>query len=223
MWDDPARAEELAPHYDTARRMLGAAVTPFETPADEVMKQVAVSLGAGETFERTPVGVWFGEDGVDPYFEGAGPLRNGCVRCGGCMVGCRHNAKNSLDRNYLYLAERLGADVLPDREVTLLRRDGDGWLVETARPGLAAETTRDVSRARGRARSRRARDAEAPSALRARRPARRRARAHELGGARRRLCEEHRRRLFERDRDRLLDSRSARRTSSRCAIRAART
>jgi cholesterol oxidase len=135
VWDDPARAAELAPYYDTARRMLGAAVTPFETPADEVLKQVAVAFGAGETFEATPVGVWFGEDGVDPYFDGAGPLRNGCVRCGGCMVGCRYGAKNTLDRNYLYLAERLGVEVLAEREVTSLRRDGDGWSVETVRPG----------------------------------------------------------------------------------------
>lgn len=148
VWDDPARAEELRPHYETARRMLGATVTPFETPADEVLRQVAVRLGVGETFESTPVGVWFGEDGVDPYFDGAGPLRNGCVRCGGCMVGCRFDAKNTLDRNYLYLAERLGAHVLPEREATVLRRDGDGWLVETVRPGAWLRKRRESFHAR---------------------------------------------------------------------------
>jgi cholesterol oxidase len=135
VWGDPQWAEELAPFYEQARRMLGATVTPFETPADEVMKQVGVRLGAGEAFERTPVAVWFGEDGVDPYFDGAGPLRNGCTRCGGCMVGCRYGAKNSLDRNYLYLAERLGAEILPEREAVRLRRGDGGWEVDTVRPG----------------------------------------------------------------------------------------
>lgn len=135
VWDDPRWADELAPFYERARQMLGATVTPFETPADEVMRKVALQLGAGQTFERTPVGVWFGEDGVDPYFDGAGPLRYGCVRCGGCMVGCRHGAKNSLDRNYLHLAARLGAEILPEREAVRIRRGDNGWSVDTVRPG----------------------------------------------------------------------------------------
>ena len=90
----------------------------------------------------TPVGVYFGEeDGVDPYFGGAGPPRSPCIRCGGCMVGCRHNAKNTLDRNYLWLAERDGASVHPEREATLLRRAGSRWEVETVRPGPRARRT----------------------------------------------------------------------------------
>jgi len=148
VWDDPEWAAELAPHYATARRMLGATTTPFLTPADDVVREVAVRAGAGDTFESTPVGVWFGEDGVDPYFDGEGPPRNGCVRCGGCMVGCRHNAKNSLDRNYLWLAERLGAEIVPGREAVLLRRDGDAWCVDTQRPGAWLRRRRETFRAR---------------------------------------------------------------------------
>ncbi len=135
VWDDPRWGAELAPHYETARRMLGATTTPFLTPADEVVREVGVRLGAGDTFESTPVGVWFGEDGVDPYFDGAGPLRYGCTRCGGCMVGCRYGAKNTLDRNYLYFAERLGAEIVAEREAVRLRRTHDGWDVDTVRPG----------------------------------------------------------------------------------------
>lgn len=130
---------ELAPFYQMAKRMLGAVDNPRRTPADEVALEVARHFGAEDTFRPTPVGVFFGEPGeevADPYFGGAGPARRGCVECGGCMVGCRHNAKNSLDRNYLYLAERAGADVHPEHEVVDVERlAGGGFRVTTQRPG----------------------------------------------------------------------------------------
>ena len=88
------------------------------------MKQVAEDMGVGETFHPTPVGVFFGEPGVevaDPYFGGAGPARTGCIDCGECMTGCRHNAKNTLTKNYLYLAEQAGAEVYPMTTVTSVR------------------------------------------------------------------------------------------------------
>ena len=96
--------------------MLGVTDNPRMTPSDEVMKQVAEELGVGDTFRLTPVGVFFGGPGQepadtvpDPYFGGAGPDRNPCSHCGECMTGCRHNAKNTLVKNYLYLAEQNGA------------------------------------------------------------------------------------------------------------------
>jgi len=110
-WDS-----ELAPHYDQAQRMLGVVENPTTTPSDVVMKKVATDMGVGHTFHPTPVGVFFGEPGVevdDPYFGGAGPRRTGCIQCGNCMIGCRYGAKNRLDTNYLYLAEHLGAVVEP--------------------------------------------------------------------------------------------------------------
>ena len=114
-WADIADWQaEYRPFYDQAKRMLGVTETPFETPADRVMKQVADRMGVADTYHPTPVGVWFGTPGErvpDPYFGGEGPDRVGCIRCGGCMVGCRHEAKNSLDHNYLYLAEKHGAVV----------------------------------------------------------------------------------------------------------------
>ncbi len=130
---------ELEPHYAMARRMLGVTVNPRETPADEVMRKIAMRFDVEDTYRPTPVGVFFGEPGVevpDPYFGGAGPARSGCIGCGGCMVGCRHNAKNSLDRNYLYLAERAGVDVHAEHEVVdvSIHPDG-GYLVTTRRPG----------------------------------------------------------------------------------------
>jgi cholesterol oxidase len=126
---------ELKPFYDQAKRMLGVVENPLRTPADDVMEKVATDMGVGETFHPTPVGVFFGGPGqekgarvADPYFGGAGPDRNTCLGCGECMTGCRHNAKNTLVKNYLYLAEQNGATVLPLTTVTRVSpRAGGGY------------------------------------------------------------------------------------------------
>ncbi|RZQ64037.1 FAD-dependent oxidoreductase [Amycolatopsis suaedae] len=120
---------ELAPHYDQASRMLGVVTNPSVTPADEVMRKVAADMGVTESFHPTPVGVYFGEPGkrvADPYFGGAGPARTGCTECGSCMTGCRVGAKNTLVKNYLYLAEQGGAKVIPLTTVTGLSERPDG-------------------------------------------------------------------------------------------------
>ncbi len=115
--------KELQPHYDTARKMLGVTTNPRLWPADEKLRELAVELGHGDTFQPTEVGVFFGkpdEEGCtfpDPYFDGAGPERTACNYCGGCMVGCRYNAKNTLVKNYLYFAEKNGAVILPECRV----------------------------------------------------------------------------------------------------------
>jgi cholesterol oxidase len=130
---------ELAPYYDQARRMLGVMVNPTMTPADEAVRRVAARMGREQTFRLTPVGVHFGAEpgaeSADPYFGGAGPRRVACTECGSCMTGCRAGAKNMLTENYLYLAERSGARVLPLTTVTGVRPDGDGYRVETAGTG----------------------------------------------------------------------------------------
>src|SRR5690606_36054196 len=100
---------ETAPFYAQAKRMLGVTTVPFTTSADRLLREVADDLGVGDSYHPTDVGVWFGEPGrtvADPYFGGAGPDRTGCIRCGNCMVGCRHGAKNTLTDNYLHLAEQ---------------------------------------------------------------------------------------------------------------------
>jgi cholesterol oxidase len=112
--------EVLRPHYETAKRMLGAARNPRLWKADLVLKQLAEERGMGGTFRTTDVGAFFGEAEVtvpDPFFGGEGPERAGCKHCGGCMVGCRYNAKNTLPKNYLYFAEKNGAVVKPEVEV----------------------------------------------------------------------------------------------------------
>jgi cholesterol oxidase len=114
----------LAPHYKTAQRMLGVAPNPKLSPADDVLKQIAEEMGQAHTFRPTNVGYFFGPEGKevpDPYFGGEGPPRRGCDHCGGCMVGCRNNGKNSLDKNYLYFAEKRGAEILPESEVIDIR------------------------------------------------------------------------------------------------------
>lgn len=113
--------EALRPHYETAKKMLGVARNPKLWRADEVLRQIAEERGMAHTFRATDVGAYFGEPGVpapDPFFGGEGPIRAGCIHCGGCMVGCRYNAKNTLPKNYLYFAEKNGASIKAEVEVT---------------------------------------------------------------------------------------------------------
>jgi cholesterol oxidase len=157
-WGELADWErELDPHYRTAERMLG--VTEYERlgPADELLREYAEELGVGETFAPTRVGVFFDQPGErveDPYFGGDGPARTGCVRCGSCMVGCRHGAKNTLMKNYLWFAERLGVEVIPERHVTDVRplgaADGSGgYAVTSVRSGAWLRRKRRVLTATG--------------------------------------------------------------------------
>ncbi|MEZ0382360.1 GMC oxidoreductase [Mycobacterium sp. pW045] len=148
---------ELMPHYDQAQRMLGVVQNPTFTDADRIVKQVADDMGVGDTFVATPVGVFFGEGGEktpgktvpDPYFGGAGPQRTGCLECGECMTGCRWGAKNTLVKNYLYLAESAGAQVHPMTTVTGFEQDVDGlWQVRTVRTGLRVRRHRKTFTAR---------------------------------------------------------------------------
>ena len=160
---DPQWAElagwdvELAPHYDTAEWMLGVTEYPDEGPADLLLKELGEELGVAETYGPTRVGVFFGEPGredPDPYFGGEGPARRGCIRCGSCMVGCRHGAKNTLVKNYLWFAERLGAQVIPERMVTDIEPIGasdgsEGYRVTTEHPGAWLRRRRRTFTARG--------------------------------------------------------------------------
>ena len=147
---------ELAPYYNQAQRMLGVVRNPTMTPSDEVMRSVAEEMGVGHTFGMAPVGVFFGRDGrkeprvevSDPFFGGAGPSRRGCVECGGCMTGCRNNAKNALVKNYLYLAERAGAIVHAETTAIAVRPlERGGYAVDTVRTGAwrARRTTRSFT------------------------------------------------------------------------------
>jgi len=145
---------ELEPHYETARRMLGVAENPMETAPDRALRSVAVRMGRENHLRPTLVGVYFGEAGVtvpDPYHQGEGPDRTGCRFCGGCMTGCRHGAKNTLDKNYLWLAERRGVTVKPDTEVTwvqpLHEKRGASTQGQLARYAVSARERRGIFRA----------------------------------------------------------------------------
>ena len=135
-WDS-----ELTPWYDQASRMLGVAQNPYFSPSDKAMKEVADQMGVGHTFKLAPLGVYFGDgNGVkskDPFFGGVGPDRDGCLQCGGCMTGCRHNAKNTLPKNYLGLAEKAGAKVFPEHTVVKTEQLADGSWKITARKSSA--------------------------------------------------------------------------------------
>ncbi|MET7616487.1 GMC family oxidoreductase [Streptomyces sp. NPDC005408] len=140
--------EELAPYYDQARRMLGVRLNPTMTPSDVHLKATAQAMGVGDSFHMAPVGVFFGDgedaDGTskakpgaevdDPYFGGVGPSRKACTECGECMTGCRHGAKNTLNENYLYLAEKAGAVVHPMTSVVTVTEDSRGGFAVNTLP-----------------------------------------------------------------------------------------
>ncbi len=155
---------ELAPHYEEAQRMLGVVENPHEDPADQLLRELGEELGVGDTYKRTPVGIYFGQAGktvADPFFGGEGPERTGCKLCARCMVGCVHGAKNTLVKNYLYFAEKRGARVMPERTVIDVRPIGpgapnpeglvgsEGYEVESVRSGAWLRKERRVQRARG--------------------------------------------------------------------------
>jgi len=147
----------LRPHYETAERMLGVAPIPFESACDALLKELAAHLGCASTFRKANAGIYFGEPGkkvVDPYFGGDGPERTGCLRCGDCMMGCPHGAKNTLPRNYLWFARRHGAEIHAQRMVTdvcpLGAADGsDGYAVTSERTGAWLRKRRSVLTAHG--------------------------------------------------------------------------
>ncbi|MGW8361060.1 GMC oxidoreductase [Streptomyces wedmorensis] len=150
---------ELSPYYDQAKRMLGVRLNPTMTPSDVHLKAAAQSMGIGDTFHMAPVGVFFGDgqdgDGTakakpggevaDPFFGGAGPTRKACTECGECMTGCRHGAKNTLNENYLYLAEKAGAVVHPMTSVVAVTEDSRG--------GYAVRTLPSDNRKKGKGRT----------------------------------------------------------------------
>jgi cholesterol oxidase len=164
VWKDPRWAklrdwETIMPeHYQTAKKMLGVTVNPCYRTADTLLKDTAEVMGIGDTFSPTDVSIYFGEKGKtvpDPFFDGKGPERTGCELCGGCMVGCRYGGKNTLDKNYLYLAEHAGAQVFPETLVTDVRPiggaidGGDGYEVHTESSTNLLFKNRHVHRTRG--------------------------------------------------------------------------
>jgi cholesterol oxidase len=142
----------LMPFYQEARRMLGANPSPQVGAADRHLRQVGIELRGEDTFHKNDVGVFFGTPNRtvnDPYFGGRGPARTGCTFCGACMIGCPVGAKNTLDKNYLYLAEHLfGVDIIPETEVRGIRPDGSGYQLLTRR-STGLEHPRKIYRAGG--------------------------------------------------------------------------
>ncbi|MGW2266307.1 GMC oxidoreductase [Streptomyces koyangensis] len=151
--------DELKPYYDQAQKMLGVRLNPTTTPSDVHLKAAAERMGVGDTFHMAPVGVFFGdgkdatgesrakpgEEVPDPYFGGAGPSRRACSECGECMTGCRHGAKNTLNENYLYLAEKAGATIHPMTSVVAVTEDSRG--------GFAVRTLPTNAKRKGRGRT----------------------------------------------------------------------
>jgi cholesterol oxidase len=157
-WADLEDWEQtLAPHYVEAQRMLGVVQVERDDPADQLLRELGEHLGVGDTYQKTPVGVYQDNPGktvADPFFGGEGPDRTGCLQCGRCMVGCPHGAKNTLVKNYLWLAERRGVRIEAERTVTDVRplgaADGsEGYAITSERSGLLPGRGKRTIRARG--------------------------------------------------------------------------
>ena len=157
-WSDLEDWEQtLAPHYAEAQRMLGVVQVQQDDPADQLLRELGEHLGVGDTYQKTPVGVYQDNPGKtvpDPFFGGEGPDRTGCLQCGRCMVGCPHGAKNTLVKNYLWLAERRGVKIEPERTVTEVRplgaADGsEGYAITSEHSGLLPGRGKRTIRARG--------------------------------------------------------------------------
>lgn len=157
-WADLADwAAELEPHFQEAERMLGVTQVRDDGPADLLLREYAEAADCAGTYRKPPVGVFLGEPGrtvPDPYFQGAGPDRTGCVSCGSCMLGCRYGAKNTLVKNYLWFAEQRGVRVLSERTVVGVRPlDGEtgstGYAVTHERSGAWTRRDRSTLTARG--------------------------------------------------------------------------
>jgi cholesterol oxidase len=150
-------AGDLDVHYAEAERMLGVITHPRRTPMDELFASVAADMGVPDSFHPAPVGVYFGKPGVtvpDPFLSGEGPARTGCIECGQCMLGCRHNAKNTLPKNYLWLAERKGVEIIAERTVSRIEPVGtadgvDGYVVTSERTGAWLRKDNRTLTARG--------------------------------------------------------------------------
>jgi cholesterol oxidase len=126
---------ELKSHYLTASKMLGRVTCPTSHIQDTYLKQTAEALGVGDTYGPVPLGIYFGDENApDPFFEGEGPMRNGCTECGACLAGCAPGAKNTLDKNYLYLAEKNGAQILPEHKANLIEPIESGYRIEVVNP-----------------------------------------------------------------------------------------
>jgi cholesterol oxidase len=151
-WGGPGWKERLRPYYEKAQRMLGATPSKVVVESDRLLQECAAEIGRGDTFHVNDVGVFFGEPGVttpDPYFDGRGPERTGCTLCGGCMVGCRYGAKNTLDMNYLHLAEQMGVEIIPETRVVDVKPDGNTGYILTARRVTGWRKRRHIYRSKG--------------------------------------------------------------------------
>ncbi|MGQ0622807.1 MAG: GMC oxidoreductase [Panacagrimonas sp.] len=168
IWDEGSWAgaadwkREMPQHYDSAKRMLGVTENKLLGPADHMLKKMGEAAGVGHTFKPTQVATFFPPEGEaggktypDPYFGGEGPARGTCTACGGCMMGCKHNAKNTLDKNYLYFAEKRGAKVFEETEVVDVR-PLNGW--DDGRAGYEVTTQRSTAWFRKQARRYRVRN-----------------------------------------------------------------
>ena len=144
-WGPGDWKQKLDPHFNKARQMLGATPCPSVGNADKILREVGMEIRGEDTFHINEVSVYFGEPDItvpDPYFDGEGPDRTGCTHCGACLIGCPVGAKNTLDKNYLYLAEKLGAKIFSETEAIEVHQDDGGYRILTQKPTSILKNSR---------------------------------------------------------------------------------
>jgi cholesterol oxidase len=143
--------EKLLPFYETAKFMLGTVNYKNYAQEDFILKEIAKEYNRESSFNGVNVGVYFGDNAIekDPYFNGLGPARSGCTLCANCMVGCRYNAKNTLDKNYLYFAEKFGAIIFPETRVTKIEFINNEYYIHTEKTAAYFFKQRKVFKSKG--------------------------------------------------------------------------
>ncbi|NJL27218.1 MAG: GMC family oxidoreductase [Thermoanaerobaculia bacterium] len=126
-WPQEITFEELVPRYAKVKEMLGSRHVPDNqwSRRTQLMKEAAEKIGAGDRFELLDLAVsfdegwnWDLENRHSPahsktFTNPHGKKQGTCVHLGNCDLGCDVNARNTLDLNYLAVAEAKGAEVRP--------------------------------------------------------------------------------------------------------------
>ncbi len=116
---------EMPRHYETAARMLGVTENTNPRTCRPSLEERCRSRGHAGTLSTARKWASFSPSRENPATRSSlihssgekAPTRTTCIACGGCMMGCRHGAKNTLDLTYLYLAEKHGTRVFPETQV----------------------------------------------------------------------------------------------------------
>jgi len=135
--------DEMQPYYTTVGYVLDLQEVPAKqrSPRVQLMQEGAAKLGQANRFRPAPVAVSFDQQlaydfNDEPDIKKSRTFTNKhsaeqgyCAQLGECDIGCRAGAKNTLDKNYLFLAQKKGAQIRPLHLVTNIEPIPGGYRV----------------------------------------------------------------------------------------------